>query len=124
MPEGTIKTKTAKGFGFITAGSGEDIFFHRSGVEGVSFDDLKEGDACRTPLARGLRAREPGASEIRSERPMVWSCGMRAVSRYGTVLEIGQSVVQEYNGVLKSCSLVLSGENINDPTVSRQRISR
>ena len=39
---------------------------------------------------------------------------MRAVSRYGTVLEIGQRVVQECNGVPKSCSLVLSGENIND----------
>ena len=46
---------------------------------------------------------------------------MRALPRYGTVLEIGQRVVQEHNGVPKSCSLVLPGENINHPRCLRGR---
>ncbi|HEV3303305.1 MAG TPA: cold shock domain-containing protein, partial [Planctomycetaceae bacterium] len=36
MPEGTIKRKTDKGFGFIETGSGKDMFFHSSNVEGSS----------------------------------------------------------------------------------------
>jgi len=43
MAEGTIKRLTDRGFGFIETGSGEDIFFHMSGVEGTTFDELREG---------------------------------------------------------------------------------
>lgn len=43
MAEGTIKRLTDRGFGFIETGSGDDIFFHMSGVEGVTFDELREG---------------------------------------------------------------------------------
>ncbi len=46
--EGTIKTLTEKGFGFITvdgAGEGDkDLFFHGNELKGVSFEDLKVGD--------------------------------------------------------------------------------
>ena len=38
MPEGTIKRKTDKGFGFIETGSGKDMFFHSSNVEGSGYD--------------------------------------------------------------------------------------
>lgn len=43
---GTIKTLTDKGFGFITPEGGEkDVFFHNSALVGVMFNDLKVGDA-------------------------------------------------------------------------------
>ncbi|MED5447217.1 MAG: cold shock domain-containing protein, partial [Planctomycetota bacterium] len=39
MAEGTIKRLTDKGFGFIEDGSGTDVFFHMSAVEGIQYDD-------------------------------------------------------------------------------------
>lgn len=43
---GTIKKITDKGFGFITAeGLDKDLFFHSNSLVGVTFDELKEGDA-------------------------------------------------------------------------------
>ena len=41
--EGTIKRLTDKGFGFISDGSDKDLFFHSSALQGVRFDDLREG---------------------------------------------------------------------------------
>ncbi len=43
---GTIKTLvTAKGFGFISReGETKDLFFHSKELNGVTFDELKEGD--------------------------------------------------------------------------------
>ena len=43
MAEGTIKKLTDKGFGFINTGSAKDLFFHSKSLQGVSFDDLYEG---------------------------------------------------------------------------------
>ena len=43
MAEGTIKKLTDKGFGFIKTGSDKDLFFHSKSLQGVSFDDLYEG---------------------------------------------------------------------------------
>jgi CspA family cold shock protein len=43
---GTIKTLTDKGFGFIAReGEAKDLFFHSNELVGVSFDELKAGDA-------------------------------------------------------------------------------
>ena len=43
---GTIKRLTDKGFGFITGeGLEKDLFFHSNSLVGVTFDELKEGDA-------------------------------------------------------------------------------
>jgi len=43
---GTIKTKTDRGFGFITReGEAKDLFFHSTDLSGVTFDELKEGAA-------------------------------------------------------------------------------
>jgi CspA family cold shock protein len=42
---GTIKTLTLKGFGFISReGEAKDLFFHSKELNGVTFDELKEGD--------------------------------------------------------------------------------
>jgi CspA family cold shock protein len=43
--EGTIKTLTEKGFGFITVeGEAKDLFFHSNELQGVRFDELQVGD--------------------------------------------------------------------------------
>lgn len=43
---GVIKKLTDKGFGFITGeGLEKDLFFHSNSLVGVSFDELREGDA-------------------------------------------------------------------------------
>jgi CspA family cold shock protein len=43
---GTIKRLTDKGFGFITGeGLQKDLFFHSNSLVGVTFDELKEGNA-------------------------------------------------------------------------------
>jgi len=44
MAEGTIKRLTDKGFGFIETGNGKDLFFHHTSLEGITFEELREGD--------------------------------------------------------------------------------
>jgi cold shock protein len=42
---GTIKTKTDRGFGFISRdGETKDLFFHSKDLVGVTFDELQVGD--------------------------------------------------------------------------------
>ncbi len=43
--EGTIKKLTDKGYGFIAVdGEEKDLFFHGNELQGVRYDELKEGD--------------------------------------------------------------------------------
>ena len=53
MAEGTIKRLTDKGFGFISTGGGDDMFFHSSSLQGVSFDALHEGQKVSYTEGRG-----------------------------------------------------------------------
>ncbi len=55
MAEGTIKRLTDKGFGFIDVGSDKDLFFHSSSLEGVNFDELREGQRVTFTEARGQK---------------------------------------------------------------------
>ncbi len=43
--QGTIKKLTDKNFGFISQDGGRDLFFHANNLDGVDFDQLREGDA-------------------------------------------------------------------------------
>lgn len=63
MAEGTIKRLTDRGFGFIETGSGEDIFFHMSGVEGIAFDALREGQ--RVSFEEGEGPKGKRAEKVR-----------------------------------------------------------
>jgi cold shock protein len=63
MAEGTIKKITDKGFGFIETGRGGDLFFHMSNVEGVRFDDLREGQ--RVSYNEGRGPKGPRAENVR-----------------------------------------------------------
>jgi cold shock protein len=63
MTEGTIKKLTDKGFGFIDDGTGKDMFFHMSNLEGVHFDDLQEGQ--RVEYTEGQGPKGPRAENVR-----------------------------------------------------------
>ena len=62
MVNGSIKTITERGFGFIRPDNGQDdVFFHRSALVDVSFEQLRQGDrvmftAVNDPRGKGLRA--------------------------------------------------------------------
>jgi cold shock protein len=53
MAEGTIKKLMDKGFGFIKTGGDKDLFFHSSSLQGVTFDDLHEGQEVSYTEGRG-----------------------------------------------------------------------
>jgi len=62
MPEGTIKRLTDKGFGFIDTGTDQDMFFHMSNLEGVSYDELQEGQ--RVSYTEGHGPKGPRAENV------------------------------------------------------------
>ncbi len=62
MPQGTIKKLTDKGFGFIVGDNGE-LFFHNSALEGVSFDDIREGQTVE--YTEGTGPKGPRAENVR-----------------------------------------------------------
>jgi cold shock protein len=60
---GTIKTKTDKGFGFITVeGQEKDLFFHSNDLVGVSFDELNVGDSVSFEIAQSDKG--PNAKNV------------------------------------------------------------
>ncbi|QDU78689.1 Cold shock protein ScoF [Polystyrenella longa] len=63
MAEGTIKKLTEKGFGFINTGNGSDMFFHMSNLEGVSFEELQEGQTVTFTEGRGPKG--PRAENVK-----------------------------------------------------------
>lgn len=63
MAEGTIKRLTEKGFGFIDTGTGEDMFFHLSSLDGVRFEELQEGQQVSYEVGQGPKG--PRAENVR-----------------------------------------------------------
>jgi len=60
MEVGKIKKLTDRGFGFIAAADGKEVFFHRSECQAVAFDSLSEGQEVsfdRQSDVKGPRAR-------------------------------------------------------------------
>jgi len=53
MAEGKIKRLMDKGFGFIETGTDKDLFFHNSALEGVSFEELREGELVSYTAGQG-----------------------------------------------------------------------
>jgi len=62
MAEGTIKKLTDRGFGFIQTESGQEIFFHANSVEGVSFEELTQGQ--RVSYTEGRSEKGPRAENV------------------------------------------------------------
>ncbi len=63
MAEGTIKRLTDRGFGFIDIGGDKDIFFHSSNLEGVSYEELHEGQ--RVSYTEGHGPKGPRAENVK-----------------------------------------------------------
>jgi len=55
-----------RGFGFISAEDGTEVFFHRSALEGMNFDTLEEGDSVEFDLEKGYKG--PRAVNVRVVR--------------------------------------------------------
>jgi len=52
--QGTIKTLTDKGFGFISReGEAKDLFFHSKELNGVTYDELQTGDTVTFEVVQG-----------------------------------------------------------------------
>ena len=55
MPQGKIKKLVSdRGFGFIDGDSGE-LFFHHSEVQGVTFEELAEGQTVDYEVGQGRK---------------------------------------------------------------------
>ena len=70
MANGTIKKLVSdRGFGFIlpegAAPNGQDIFFHRSDVQGAGYDALREGDQVTYELGQDERRGTDKATNVR-----------------------------------------------------------
>jgi CspA family cold shock protein len=63
MAEGTIKRLTDRGFGFIDTGGSKDLFFHSNDLEGVSFDELREGQ--QVSFTEGQGPKGPCAENVK-----------------------------------------------------------
>lgn len=60
---GTIKTLRDRGFGFISReGEEKDLFFHSKELVGVTFDELKVGDAVTFEVTES--AKGPAATNV------------------------------------------------------------
>ncbi len=53
-----------RGFGFITAEDGKEVFFHRSALEGENFDALEEGASVEFDLEEGPKG--PRATNVKT----------------------------------------------------------
>ena len=63
METGTVKWfNSDKGFGFITAENGNDVFVHVSAIQGDGFKTLEEGQAVTFEIEEGQRG--PQATNV------------------------------------------------------------
>ncbi len=54
MARGTVaKLVHDRGFGFIRGNDGKDVFFHRSGLVGLNFDELEQGQVVDFEVEKG-----------------------------------------------------------------------
>jgi len=54
MEQGTVKWfNNAKGYGFITRSSGEDVFVHYKSIDGEGYKTLNEGDTVEFEVEQG-----------------------------------------------------------------------
>lgn len=64
--KGTIKTLTDRGFGFISRdGEAKDLFFHSKDLEGVTYEELRQGDTVTFEVVDGPKG--PGAVKVSRE---------------------------------------------------------
>jgi len=63
MATGTVKWfNNSKGYGFITAEDGTDVFVHHSDIQGEGFKSLDEGDTVEFDITEGPKG--PKAANV------------------------------------------------------------
>jgi len=76
MPSGKIKRLMKdRGFGFIRGNDGQEVFFHRSSLDGITFESLAEGQEVEFEIEQSPKDPEPersgpSAHPSRGNRPM------------------------------------------------------
>ena len=64
MTTGTVKWfNNTKGYGFITADDGTDVFVHHSDIQGEGFKSLEEGESVEFDITQGDKG--PKAANVR-----------------------------------------------------------
>ena len=64
MSQGKIKRLVSdRGFGFIEGDRGNDLFFHHSALQGVTIEDLNEGQVVEYEVGSGPKG--PCAESVR-----------------------------------------------------------
>lgn len=64
--KGVIKKLTDRGYGFIKPdGEGKDLFFHAKELVGVTYEELKEGDAVSFDISEGDKG--PSAIQVKKD---------------------------------------------------------
>ena len=64
MATGTVKWfNNTKGYGFITAEDGTDVFVHHGDIQGEGFKSLDEGQAVEFDITQGEKG--PKAANVR-----------------------------------------------------------
>jgi cold shock protein len=59
MPEGKVKWfNAAKGYGFIDAGDGIDVFVHYSAIQKDGYRTLNEGELVKFDMVEGPKGRQ------------------------------------------------------------------
>jgi CspA family cold shock protein len=67
MPQGKIRKLVAdRGFGFIKGDDG-DLFFHHSEIQGLTIEDLREGQTVEYEIGQGRKG--PCAVSVRAAVP-------------------------------------------------------
>ncbi len=63
--QGTIKRLVRdRGFGFIRSADGQEVFFHRTSLQNLSFEGLREGENVEFEVERGEKG--PRAVNVRA----------------------------------------------------------
>ena len=63
MEQGTIKKLTDRGFGFISReGNEKDLFFHSKELQGVEYNELREGDKVQFEVSESPKG--PNATNV------------------------------------------------------------
>ncbi len=78
MFEGTINMLTDKGYGFINTEKG-DVFFHRSAVQDISYNEFRDGETveyeeCRGPKGQYARSVKAGVGRRLRKRVQTVAC--------------------------------------------------
>ena len=64
MQEGTIARLNEQGYGFISSeGEEKDLFFHKNELQGVEYNDLREGDKVTFEVGEGPKG--PNATNVK-----------------------------------------------------------